>query len=146
MRESARGLVGVCVFWLLALGGVVGLGLIIQHAPGIKPAHAQPTNLGPNVYFYTAVTTAQQIIGTNPTRHGLQICNDGGTNVLWIMPNVATVNTGALVNPAANVGISVLAVASNVVSCFSPPTNAPSIGQAWNGFSTTTPVTILEYP
>lgn len=116
------------------------------HHNFIKEARAQPTILGPNVYFYSAVTTAQQIIGANPTRHALQICNSGGTNALWVMPNVATINTGAIVNPAANVGVPVPPVASNVQSCFNPPTNAPSIGQAWNGFSTTTPVTVLEFP
>lgn len=113
----------------------------------VKPAHAQPTILGPNVYFYAAVTTAQQIIGASPSRHGLQICNSGGTNPLWIMPNVATINTGAVVNPATNVGVPVPAVASNVQSCFAPPANiVASLGQAWLGQSTTTPVTVLEWP
>ena len=111
----------------------------------IKPAHAQPTIATPNVYFYAAVTTAQQIIGANPSRHGLQICNSGGTNALWIMPNVATVNTGAIVNPATNVGVPVPAVASNVQSCFTVPAGLTTT-QPWQGQSTTTPVTVLEYP
>jgi len=135
----------------LALVAVIvgGFALAVKNAPRvdfIKYANAQPTILSPNVYFYSAVTTAQQLIGANPSRHGLQICNSGGTNALWIMPNIATINTGAVVAPAANVGIPVPAIASNVASCFSPPTNAPSVGQAWQGFSTTTPVTVLEYP
>lgn len=111
-----------------------------------KPAHAQPLVLGPIVSFFSAVTTAQVIVQPNPTRHALQICNSGGTNALWAMPNAATVNTGAIVNPAANVGVPVPPVASNVQSCFAPPTSAPSLGQGWLGFSTTTPVTVLDWP
>lgn len=137
LRDALLVIFGMC-FLIFALVG-------LQPQNAIKGAHAQSTALGPNVYFYTAVTTAQQIIGANPSRHGLQICNSGGTNALWIMPNVATINTGAIVNPAANVGVPVPAIASNVQSCFAPPTNVVSIGQAWNGFSTTTPVTVLEW-
>lgn len=147
MRDTFR--IFVAPFLAAAAGTAMlaaGLSLLPSQPGAIKPAYAQPTVLGPNVLFYTAVTTAQQIIGANPSRHGLQICNSGGTNALWAMPNVATINTGAIVAPAANVGVPVPPVASNVQSCFAPPVNAPSIGQAWQGFSTTTPVTVLEYP
>ena len=130
---------------LLFAAAILG-GNFAYHHDFIKEARGQPTLLSPNVYFYSAVTAAQQIIGANPSRHALQICNSGATNALWLMPNIATINTGAIVAPAANVGVSVPPVTSNVVACFSPPTNAPSVGQAWQGFSTTTPVTVLEYP
>ena len=146
-RSAYMVLFGVPLLICSLLGLTLWNDFIEEHSPHIiKPAHAQPTVLGPNVYFYTAVTAAQQIIGANPTRHALQICNSGGTNALWAMPNIATINTGAIVNPAANVGVPVPAVASNVQSCFAPPTNAPAVGQAWQGFSTTTPVTVLEWP
>lgn len=119
----------------------------VQHAKG------QSTALGPNLYAYTAVTTAQVIIGANATRHALQICNPGGTNILWIAPQGTPITgqTGALsaiITPSANGGgtIGVPVTASGVVPCFAPPANAPSIGQAWAGFSTTTPVTVLEWP
>jgi hypothetical protein len=125
--------------------GLVALISAVNPPHVLRPAYAQTTLLAPNVYFYSAVTTAQQIIGANPSRHGLQICNSGGTNALWIMPNTATINTGAVVAPAANVGVPVPPVASNVQSCFTPPVGL-SVGQAWQGFSTTTPVTVLEYP
>jgi hypothetical protein len=132
------------------------LALLAQSVPhdAIKPAHAQPLLPGPNVYAYTAVTTAQIIIGANPTRHALQICNPGGTNVLWIAPTSAAAiggQTGAITtvivpsaNGAGTVGVPV--TASGVVPCFSPPTSAPSIGAQWSAFSTTTPVTVYEWP
>jgi hypothetical protein len=122
----------------------------------IKPAHAQPTIPGPAVYPFASVTTAQTIINANTTRHALQICNAGGTNVLWIAPLGAppsgTGLTGigtAQVTPAANGAGSVgvpIATGGGVITCFSPPTNAPSIGQGWQGFSTGTAVTVYEWP
>lgn len=137
--------------------GAIGLTLLAAAVVGVlneqrpllmKGAQAQSTVLGPNLYAYTAVTSSQQLIGANPTRHALQICNPGGTNILWIAPQGTAVNTGAAVTPAANgagtVGVPV--TSSGTVPCFSPPTNAPSIGQGWNGFSTTTPVTVYEWP
>ncbi|HKD46434.1 MAG TPA: hypothetical protein VKB67_01990 [Rhizomicrobium sp.] len=127
----------------------VGSFLVRENIP---PAKAQPLVLGPNYIVYSAVTAAQQIIGANPSRHALQICNPGSTNALWILPTATAVATGfannttGTVSPAANVGFSVPPVASNVVNCFSPPLSAPSLGQAWSGFSTTTPVVIFEWP
>lgn len=129
-----------------ALFIIYAIVVLQPHASYIKPAQAQPLILGPLVSFFATVTTAQVIVQPNPTRHSLQICNSGGTNALWVMPNANTVNTGAIVNPAANVGVPVPPVASNVQSCFAPPTSAPSLGQGWLGFSTTTPVTVLDWP
>jgi hypothetical protein len=133
---------------LLTIAALVAIANIpTRHAKG------QSTVLGPNIYAYTAVTAAQTIIGPNPTRHALQICNPGGTNILWIAPlgNGITGQTGAIgtaITPSANgagtVGVPV--TASGTVPCFSPPTNAPSIGQGWAAFSTTTPVTVFEWP
>jgi hypothetical protein len=143
-KEALRIPVGVLGAALLFIG-VMLVGNWSYHNDFIRAAKGQPTLPSPNVYFYTAITTAQQIIGQNPSRHGLQICNSGGTNALWIMPNVATINTGAIVAPATNVGVPVPAVASNVQSCFTAPPGL-SVGQAWQGQSTTTPVTVLEYP
>ncbi len=127
---------------LTALGS-----LEVRHAKG------QSTFAGPNVYAYTAVTTAQVIIGANPTRHALQICNPGAANILWIAPQNVPIggNTGALTalivpsaNGAGTVGVPV--TAAGTVPCFAPPVNAPSIGASWSGFSTTTPVTVYEWP
>lgn len=150
-------------FWIEAkifavaalLTAAIGLAAVYSpHGKFIKDAIAQPTNLGPNIYAYTAVTASQQIVPANPTRHALQICNPGGTNILWIAPQNVPVNPGfpnqvtATITPAANgagtVGVPV--TASGTVPCFAPPTNAPSLGAAWAGFSTTTPVTVYEWP
>lgn len=136
--------VEITLIVVAALTFVVGGVGLLQN---VKPAHAQ-TNLLPNIYAYAAVTTAQQLVAPNATRRALQICNAGGTNVLWIAPQGNTINTGAAVVPAANAAGSVgvpVATGGGVVTCFSPPVNAPSIGQGWNGFSTTTPVTVYEY-
>jgi hypothetical protein len=131
---------------------LIAVAMLPDHGP--RHAKAQSTVLGPNIYAYTAVTTAQTIIGPNPTRHALQICNPGATNILWIAPLGLAIGgqTGAIVtaitpsaNGAGTVGVPVTP-ASGIVTCFSPPTNAPSIGQGWAGFSTTTPVTIYEWP
>jgi hypothetical protein len=138
---------------LLTLTAVCFITAAILDLLTVPRTHAQSTALGPNIYAYTAVTTAQTIIGANPTRHALQICNPGGTNVLWIAPlgNGIGGNTGAIVtaitpsaNGAGTVGVPV--TASGTVPCYSPPLNAPSIGQGWSGFSTTTPVTVYEWP
>lgn len=143
MRESARGLVGVAVFWLLALGGVVGLALIIQHAPAIKPAHAQSTFLGPNATSVALSTTSAQVIGTNPARKMLQLCNTSTTIIDYIAPvPIVPVNTGGI-------GLTLPAVASGVTSCFTTPTGTTAgLGAAWNAVSASaTPnIFILEYP
>lgn len=134
------------------LVGLAGLLTLIANHP-VQNAKAQSLALGPNIYAYTAVTTAQTIIGANPTRHALQICNPGGSNILWIAPLglPITGQAGALaaqITPSANgagtVGVPV--TASGTVPCFAPPTNAPSIGQGWQGFSASTPVTVYEWP
>lgn len=132
----------------------ITFGQLGEHPVKFQQAHAQPTGiLGPNVFAYTAVTTAQVIVPANPQRRALQICNPGATNVLWIAPQNAAITgqTGAVtgvITPAANgagtVGVPV--TASGTVPCFAPPVNAPSIGAAWAGFSTTTPVTVFEWP
>ena len=141
--------IGFC----LVLGSV---GLLLQSMPThyVKQAQAQPLLPGPNVYAYTAVTAAQIIVGANPTRHALQICNPGGTNILWIAPTSAAAiggQTGAIttiITPSANgagtVGVPV--TSSGTVPCFSPPATAPSLGAQWSAFSTTTPVTVYEWP
>jgi hypothetical protein len=132
---------------------LVMIAIILVFSSQPNRVKAQSGFLGPNVYAYTAVTTAQVIIGSNPTRKALQICNPGATNILWIAPQNVPIggNTGAittLITPSANgagtVGVPV--TASGTVPCFSPPTNAPSIGASWSAFSTTTPVTVYEWP
>lgn len=146
MRKYLDAILTVAAFTAL----VTFLG-ILWFSPA--PVRAQSTALGPNVYAYTAVTTAQVIVPANPTRHALQICNPGGTNILWIAPQNTPIGgqTGAIttvITPSANgagtVGVPV--TASGTVPCYSPPTNAPSLGAAWAGFSTTTPVTVFEWP
>lgn len=124
---------------------VTGIGLmlaaLISYHPqdAIKPAHAQPTLLGPNATSVALTASSVPIIGINPSRHALQFCNPSAS--------IETIAPAPLTPTTNSIGITLPAVASGVTSCFSPPVNAPSIGQAWNGISAgSTNVTVMEYP
>lgn len=97
--------------------------------------------LSPNATSVPLSTTSAQIIGTNPTRHGLQICNPSAI-VEFIAPAPLVPLT------AGGVGIGLPAIASGVTSCYTAPIGMPGIGQAWNGVSASaTPnITVLEFP
>lgn len=97
--------------------------------------------LSPNGTSVALSTTSAQIIGTNPTRHGLQFCNPTA-----IVEFIAPVPIVPLT--AGGVGIGLPAIASGVTSCYTAPIGMPGIGQAWNGVSASgTPnITVLEFP
>lgn len=108
-------------------------------------ALSQTTGLSP-VATITALTTttSTQIIGSNPTRKGIQICNVGAAAV-WIWPGPLSPVLSAYEIPA---------VSSTVVSCFPSPSsnlqptaNNNSVGNSWNAnaLSPGTTVSVMEY-
>lgn len=124
---------------LVILALCIIIAIFVTHYP--RQARAQSTVLGPYGTSVALSTTSAQIIGTNPTRRGLQICNISASIIEYIAPSPLVPVTGG------TIGISLPAVASGVQSCFTAPSGL-SIGQAWNGVSASaTPnVTVLEYP
>jgi len=152
-------------FGSISKSSFVGAGIALCLLAGasylwkLKEARAQ---IGANLPFVTGVTVQNSvttIIGANPTRHGLKICNVGATNDVWIAPvNV----TGTTVAPAALGAGSFLlsrnsAAAANVVNnCINMPadvgggSSAPIGPQVTSGFAgitnaSTSPVTVWEY-
>jgi hypothetical protein len=124
-------------------GIIAGVLLAAGMAAGIFSATAQTTQLGP-VATVTSVTsaTAVQIIGQNPGRKDIRICNVG-TGVQWIWPGPLSPALSAYELPALSSGTTV---------CFTPPdgsTGAGNTGQgnSWNAqaVSTTGPISVFEW-
>ena len=105
----------------------------------VPGADAQSTFPGP-VVTVTALSaaTAAQIIGANPSRRSIQICNVGASNPVTIWPG--------LISPVLS-GYTLPPVTSNVTACFTPPTGlAGGMGAVWNGLSSSgTSVSVFEY-
>jgi hypothetical protein len=107
--------------------GLIGAVLIFHGV--IDKAHGQGTALLPFATSVTVGTTSTQIIGTNPTRKAIQICNGAGaTNVAAIAPVGITPSTGA-----TGVGVQLA-----IGACYVPPASIGFSGQsgagaAWNG-------------
>jgi len=105
---------------------------------------AQSTQLAPAATVTTLTgTTSSQVIGTNPSRKAIQICNVG-TTIVWIAP------TG--VSPIS--AYELPALASGTTTCYPssltfPPATANSPGQSWNavvvGGSSGGTVSVFEY-
>lgn len=115
------------ITWFLVQGGV---------------SWAQTTLLGPFATGVNVTTVSSQIIGSNPSRKSIQICNPSATTIVWIAP--------APTVPLANNGgsISLPAVSSGTTTCFTPPTGVTGgLGAAWNGISAggNASVTVLEW-
>ena len=98
-------------------------------------AVAQVGFLGPVVTITNVNSTASlQIIGQNPSRRSIEICNVGATNGVWIAP-------GAFPGGAAPANMSayeIPPVASNLSACYTLPTGAgggagtvASVGNSW---------------
>lgn len=139
----------------IAVGATVGL----LFGAGIYQAKSQS---GANLPFATGVSVGNSvttIIGPNPSRRGLKICNVGATNDVWIAPvNIS----GTAVTPAALGAGSFLlsrnsAAAANVTNtCINLPADVigagaggqlPQIGTGFAGITNaaTSPVTVWEY-
>jgi hypothetical protein len=86
---------------------------LLAGAAAIGLAHAQSTNLAPNatVTTTTSATPSALIIGTNPSRRQIRICNVG-TTVIWIWPGPVTPTVSAYELPA---------LSSGTTTCFTPP-------------------------
>lgn len=102
----------------------------------------QTTLLGPFPTGVTLNTTAAtQVIGQNPGRKVLQICNPNASIIVWIAP--------AGVTPAANGAgsYSLPAVSSGTIVCYtSPGASSPGgLGAAWSAITATTPATLTIY-
>ena len=126
-----------------ALGVVAGVILAAGMAASVFGVSAQTTQLAPNVTV-TSVTSATgvQIIGSNPGRKGIRICNVG-TGVQWIWPGALSPAVSAYELPALATGTTV---------CFTPPDGVMgpgNVGQgnSWNAqaVSTTGPLSVFEW-
>lgn len=111
-------------------------------AAWIAPASAQTVN-SPAVTITALSTASAQIIGTNPTRKSIIICNPS-TIIEWIMPGPG---------PAvASSGISLPAVSSGTTTCITftgtpaTPGGLGVVGNSWYALSaSSTPnITVLE--
>ena len=127
----------------LAFGVIAGVLLACAMAASIFTATGQTTNLTPNVTVTTVTSpTAIQIIGQNPGRKSIQICN-AGTGIMWIWPGALSPALSAYELPALSSGTTV---------CFVPPIFAggvagSSVGNSWNaeGAGASGPVSVFEW-
>lgn len=109
------------------------LGILMDEQP-----KAQPTLSLPFAIVTTGVTTSTQIVGVNPSRRSIQICNPGTGNVFALPAGAGT--------PANNNGLPI-----TTLTCFTPPTVTASGtsgggGAAWNAFATaSTNILVLEW-
>jgi hypothetical protein len=124
-----------------ATGVIVGVLLACAMTAGILSAAAQNTVLNPSVTVTTVTSpTALQIIGQNPTRKDIRICN-AGTGVMWIWPGALSPALSAYELPALSSGTTV---------CFTPPDAAATgagQGNSWNaqGAGASGPVSVFEW-
>ncbi len=106
----------------------------------IVPLQAQTTALAPFVTTTALTTTAATVVTANPTRRSVRVCNVGGTNPIWIW-------AGAL-SPAKSMD-ELPAVASAVVSCWTPPNGVVGgLGAQFNAIiqgGSTGAVSVEEY-
>ena len=126
-------------------GIIAGVLLAAGMAAGIFNASAQTTNLTPVVTVTTVTSpTAIQIIGQNPGRKSIQICN-AGTGIMWIWPGALSPAVSAYELPALSSGTTV---------CFVPPAFAGTntgqgsgFGNSWNaqGAGASGPMSVFEW-
>jgi hypothetical protein len=114
---------------------------LIACALSFGVVYAQNTNLSPVVTSTTLTAgAATQIIGQNPSRKSIQICNVG-TTVVMIWPGTPTTFVSAYELPALSTGTTV---------CWIPPAaSAPAaVGNSWgaNSFTSTGQVSVFEFP
>ena len=115
-----------------ALGIVAGVILAAGMAASIFGVSAQTTNLTPVATVTASITstTALQVIGSNPGRKSIQVCNVG-TAVMWIWPGALSPATSAYELPA---------LSSGTTTCLTPPNFAggstgSTMGNSWNAQS-----------
>ena len=106
-------------------------------------AQSQGLVLNPNVSTYACGTgcanAAAQIIGQNPTRRSIQICNPSAV-IVWIAPG----STTAVANGAGSIGLP--AVSSGTTTCYTPPNGFSNfVGNSWNVVGASTPFNMTVY-
>jgi len=105
----------------------------------VYQAQSQTTlSASPAITTTALSTSSAQIIGSNPTRKAIIICNPGAV-VEWIAPAPATAVAAA--------GIGLPAASSGTTVCVTyTAASGSSVGNAWNGISASaTPnITVLE--
>ena len=113
-------------------GVIAGCLLAAGMAAGIFTAAAQTTNLTPVATVTGSITStaALQVIGSNPGRKSIQVCNVGSA-VMWIWPGALSPATSAYELPA---------LATGTTTCLTPPTgangpNGSTVGNSWNAQS-----------
>lgn len=125
-----------------ALAAILALSLVMLDHVVAQPTVSLPTATNTSVTSGAAV----QIIGYNPSRRSITICNQAGTSALTVVP----VNPSGFpaVTPTSSIGVPIA-----VGTCFSPPqvlTNSGTSGgvtAAWQAIaaSTTTQALVLEW-
>lgn len=149
LKNIFTGVVALCTAALLALGAW----------QLVERSNAQSTILLPQITGIAIPTTAggTQIVGANPSRKFIEICNASVTNDLWIMPT----STSAAALPtlvAGGVGAYLVsqkpaagATIGTAMNCYRTPSYAGqtglSAGSAWLGLAVTgtANVTVYEY-
>jgi hypothetical protein len=118
---------------VVVIGTAIAALAIYSRAP-----KAQPTLSLPFATVTAGVTTSTQIIGANPSRRSIQICNPSAATVFALPVGAGT--------PAAANGIPI-----PTLTCFTPPPLTSSgttggAGAAWNGFAgSSTNFVVLEW-
>lgn len=114
-----RVLIGIIVSAVLAAATLV-----------MPQSWAQGTFPWPVVTVTTLVAGGQQIIGQNPSRRTIRICNTSATIALWIWPYASGAAATTLVS-----AYILAPVASNVITCYVPPagtgTDGARAGAQW---------------
>lgn len=118
--------------------------------------------IGPGQSAAVQTTSAVQIIGTNPTRRFIEICNPTTSTTIWIapLPMVATTPTNTNGTPGSGGSIPLFpvtqqpaATVSATLSCYRTPfppgtQSGGFVGAAWNAVaqgSVLGSLTIFEY-
>ena len=123
---------------IMSVATALALAVMLAVSWHVDRLAAQPTLALPFATVTTGVTTSTQIVGANPTRRSIQICNAGTGNVFALPVGSGT--------PANNNGLPI-----TTLTCFTQPTvtasgTSGSGGAAWNAFATaSTNILVLEW-
>lgn len=106
-------------FGIAVFGGALTLAAMSWYG---APLYAQSTVINPVVSSGSLpANQSVQLVAPNPGRKSIRICNTGASNNVWIWP--LNVPSGTTQTAAQAVSDYVLApLASNVISCYTPPT------------------------
>lgn len=121
---------------IACLAVFIGVGAVLYFTPAISQVTITSS---PAITTTALSTTSASIIGTNPTRKGIIICNPS-TIVEWIAPQPATA--------VANAGYGLPAVSTGTTVCLTITGTAAgfTLGNGWNAIaaSGTPNITVME--